>query len=216
MGAAIVCDGYANAIDESNPLPVAQALRGKATGGTTTTVVDAKRDFLTDVFKDKLIRITIGGVEYWRMITASAGNTLTFAAIVSDTGASATVKAASAETDKLTVALAAGTAAAGNALNLLLTTAEDDTLAVTKVDATKTIVVALAKTTAAKNTAELIEAAIQALDTVGGVSVAEATCTAAGNWDTAAKATGDAAAVAFSGGLDAVSVTPGTVYEVLL
>jgi len=119
--------------------------------------------------------------------------------------ATCVVKAASAPNDTLTVTAPVSIGAAANDLQILLTTAEDDTLAVSKTDATKTINIALAKTTAAKNTATLIQAAIRALVMVGGVSVAAFTCTANGNWDTAAIATGESAAVAFEGGQTATA-----------
>lgn len=117
----------------------------------------------------------------------------------------AVVKAASAPTDTLTIS---GTLALGAAVNVLfvsLTTAGDDALAVTKDDETKTINIALAKTTAAKNTATLIQAAIRGLSTVGGVATTAFTCAAGGNWDTAAVATGEADEVAFSGGVTAAA-----------
>lgn len=118
--------------------------------------------------------------------------------------ASAVIKAASAETDILTITETVALGATANALNVLLTTAADDVLAVTKTDGTKTINIALAKTTAANNAAAAIQVAIRALTTVGGISVAAVTCTAGGNWDTAAVATGETGSVAFSGGLSPV------------
>lgn len=120
--------------------------------------------------------------------------------------ASAVIKAASAVTDILTIAQTVALGADSNALNVLLTTATDDVLAVTKMDETKTINISLAKTTAGNNAAAAIQVAIRALTTVGGISVAAVTCTAGGNWDTAAVATGEVAAVAFSGGLSPVDV----------
>lgn len=113
----------------------------------------------------------------------------------------AVIKAASAVTDILTITETVALGVTGNDLNVLLTTAGIDTLAVTKTDGTKTINISLANATAAKNTATLIQTAIRALTTVGGISVAAVTCAAGANWDTAAVATGEAAAVAFSGGL---------------
>ncbi|SMC63310.1 hypothetical protein [Sporomusa malonica] len=119
--------------------------------------------------------------------------------------ATCVVKAASAETDILTTTIPASIGAAGNALSINLTTAGNDTLAVTKDDETGVITIALANSTASKNTATLTQAAIRALTTVGGVSVAAVTCAAGGNWNTAAVATGETAAVAFTGGQTAAS-----------
>ena len=119
--------------------------------------------------------------------------------------ATCVVKAASAITDILTVTSTLALGSTANQLNILLTTAGNDTLAVTKTDGTYTINIALAKTTAAKNAAANIQTAIQALGTVGGIDVSAFTCAAGGNWDTAAIATGEAGAVMFSGGVSVVN-----------
>lgn len=114
------------------------------------------------------------------------------------------IKAASAETDILTTTAAPVTiGAAANALSINLITAGDDNLAVSADGAI--ITVALADTTAAKNTAALIQVAIRALSTVDSVDVSAFTCAAGGNWDTAAIATGETAAVDFTGGQDAAA-----------
>jgi len=123
-----------------------------------------------------------------------------FASTTVAISATCAVKAASAITDILTIAIPSSIGAAGNALKVLLTTAAGDTLAVTKTDGTGTINISLAATTATKNTASLIQAAIRSLTTVGGVSVAAVTCAAGGNWDTAAIATGESGSKAFTGG----------------
>lgn len=117
----------------------------------------------------------------------------------------AVVKAASAETDTLTITGTTALGAAVNDLSVLLVTADDNTLAVTGDDETATITIALADTTAANNTAALIQEAIRLLEEVAGVDVSEFTCTAADNWDTAAVATGEDDAVAFSGGQTAAA-----------
>ena len=115
--------------------------------------------------------------------------------------ATCAVVAASAATDILTISGTAALGARVNALSILLATAEDDTLAVAGDDDTGIITISLAKTTATKNTAALIQVAVRALTTVAGVDVSAFTCVAAGNWDTAAIATGTVAAVAFTGGV---------------
>lgn len=122
-----------------------------------------------------------------------------------DVPATCVVEAASAETDILTTTAAAYLGAAVNSLSILLVTAEDDTLAVSADDETGVITIALADTTAAKNTAALIQAAIRALEEVASVDVSAFTCAAGGNWDTAAVATGETEAVAFSGGVTAAA-----------
>jgi hypothetical protein len=118
--------------------------------------------------------------------------------------ATCVVKAASAVTDILTITQTVALGALANELKVILTTAADDVLAVTKTDGTKAINIALAKTTAANNAAAAIQVAIRALTTVGGVSVAAVTCAAGGNWDTAAVATGEEGSVYFTGGLSPV------------
>ena len=54
------------------------SLLGVATGGTVTTLVDTTKDFDNNVFANKTVRIIIDGVDYYRLITSSTGNTLTF------------------------------------------------------------------------------------------------------------------------------------------
>lgn len=119
--------------------------------------------------------------------------------------ATCVVEAASAGTDILTVTAPASLGENANVLSILLTTAADDNLAVTKntPDTDGIINIALANTTAAKNTATLIQAAIRALTSVNDVSVAAFTCAAGGNWNTAAIATGESEGVDFTGGITA-------------
>ena len=125
---------------------------------------------------------------------------------VLSTAAAGVVAAATAVTDILTITSTIALGTASNDLSILLTTAADDVLAVTKTDETKTINIALANTTAANNTATLIQVAVRALTTVGGIAVGAVVCSAGGNWDTAAIATGEVDAVSFSGGTTAVDV----------
>lgn len=211
---ALLVNGHPATND--NRIPVTNSIYGEATSGTTTTVVNTALNIITDAFKDKLIKVVVGTVTFWRKITASTGTTITFDALVADVQATGVVKAASAPTDTLTVTAAANQGTSANALGILLTTAAEDTLAVSKTDSTSTINIALAKTTASKNAAATIQAAIRALSTVGGVSVAAYTCAAGGNWDTAAVATGETGRVAFTGGVDAVAASAGTEYEIML
>ena len=116
----------------------------------------------------------------------------------------AVIKAASAVTDILTTTIPAAEGAYGNEIKIILTTAADDVLAVTKTAETKAINIALANSTAAKNAAALIQTAIRALTSLGSVSLTAVTCAAGGNWDTAAIATGETGSVYFSGGLSPV------------
>lgn len=122
--------------------------------------------------------------------------------------ATCVVKATSAVTDILTVSSTVPIGAGANVLSILLTTAEDDVLAVSKntPDTDGIINISLAKTTAANNAASAIQTAIRALTSVNGVAVTAFTCAAGGSWDTAAVATGETAAVDFTGGLSPVDV----------
>ena len=109
------------------------------------------------------------------------------------------VKAVSAVTDTLTVTAPVMMGAAPNSLKIDLKTSAADTLSVTA--ATDTITINLAKTTASKNTAALIQAAIRDLGVVNKIDVTAFTCTAGGNWNTAAVATGETEAQAFANGV---------------
>ncbi len=161
-------------------------------GQTITNDINAKAD-----------RVFIAHL-HWSETQAVAADTDGVHAAVACTkpaiASSCIVKAISAVTDILTVTAPSSVGATANTLKINLTTAETDALAIAKVDTTKTINIALANATASNNTAAKIQVAIRALTTVGGVSVTAFTCTAGGNWDTAAIATGETAAVAFTGG----------------
>lgn len=109
------------------------------------------------------------------------------------------VKAASAATDTLTVTAPTMMGATPNGLKIHLKTSLADTLSVTA--ATDTITINLAKTTASKNTAANIQAAIRALSVVNNIDVSGFTCAAGGNWDTDAIATGETEAKAFASGV---------------
>ena len=56
-------------------------LKGTATGGTDTTLVDDTKNFEVDVFNDNMIKIVVDGVEYYRTITDTTSDTITFATI---------------------------------------------------------------------------------------------------------------------------------------
>lgn len=122
--------------------------------------------------------------------------------------ATAELVAASAAEDTLTITFPASLGDTPNGITIEADAAEDDTLAVSKDDEANSITIALADTTPAKNTAALIQAAIRALTSVGGVSLAAVTCTAAGNWDTAAvDVTAETEEVEVAGGQTAVADT---------
>ncbi len=66
-------------------------LKGIATGGTETTIVDNTKDFDMSALANRVAKVTIGGIEYYRAITACAGDTITIATIQDAAGAIAMV-----------------------------------------------------------------------------------------------------------------------------
>jgi len=147
---------------------------------------------------------TIGGVTPTGTPSADFSVTLTYHDAVVGAHSTTTVKAASATSD--TIAINYGANGNNNNLKVNLTTATDDNLAVT-FDGTDTINIALAKTTAANNADNLIQAAIRGIanETAAGFDFDAVSVTAAGNWNTAAKATGEAGVINFTGGATAAA-----------
>jgi len=171
-----------------------------------------KHDFgqiiTTDEGKTSVDRAFLAHINIPKALAADAdGIHAAFSSSAAAVASSAVVKAASAATDILTIAFPKSLGNTPNGLKVLLTTAANNTLAVSKTEATGTINISLANTTAANNTAALVEAAIRTLTTVAGISVAAVTCTAGEDWDTAAIATGETAAVTFAGGITDVVTT---------
>lgn len=70
----------------------ASFIRGRASGGTATTLVDDTKNLQADVVKDKIIKIVINGVEYVRKITANTADTISFAALVAKVAAVAVIE----------------------------------------------------------------------------------------------------------------------------
>ena len=83
-----------------------------------------------------------------------------------------------------------------------LATATDNTLAVTvgTDDAADTVTITVAETTASKNTATNIQAAIRALGTVNGIDVSGFNCVGSATWDANTVAKNDDTAVALASG----------------
>jgi len=78
-------------------------LSGRASGGTSTTLVDDAKNLGTDVVKDKLIKFTIDGIQYVRKISSHDADTFTFGAIVSAVAAKAVLDASAEGGGKLTI-----------------------------------------------------------------------------------------------------------------
>jgi hypothetical protein len=67
-------------------------IRGRATGGTATTLVDTSKNLGSDVLKDKIIKVVVDGIEYVRKITANTADTITFGALVAKVAATAVIE----------------------------------------------------------------------------------------------------------------------------
>lgn len=106
-----------------------------------------------------------------------------------------------------TLTFTAPAGASGNQLSVVMATAADDNLAVTKDDGTKTITVSVANATDTKNTAALIQAAVRALTTVGGVAVGTATVAANAAYTAAPVITATVVATPLAGGANAFDST---------
>jgi hypothetical protein len=78
-------------------------LWGRASSGTATTLKDDSKNMTADLFKDKLIKVIIGGIEYVRKITANTADTFTFGAIVSAVAAKAVIDHTAAGGGKVTI-----------------------------------------------------------------------------------------------------------------
>jgi len=49
---------------------------GTATSGTTSSVTDTSKSWTSDQYANKLVKVTIGGEEYWRIIDSNSSDTL--------------------------------------------------------------------------------------------------------------------------------------------
>lgn len=67
------------------------SLKGTATGGTTSTLVDATKDIEAGYLVNKTIKMTINNIDYIRAITDNGGNEIQFSDTFVDAGATATL-----------------------------------------------------------------------------------------------------------------------------
>lgn len=179
------------------------ACRGVATGGTKTTLVDDTKVFDADIFNDKTLKISIGGIDYFKKITDTADSTLTFATLPGtpaeavwtiSTGITITVTSAADGGNEYTIesALAEGNnqplavALDGNVIRVTLATG------------------AAGLSNDVANTVTLVTAAIDAL--------AEFTAVAAGEGSTVVGET--TTPIAFADGVEEVKPLVDTVYEI--
>lgn len=57
------------------------SLKSTATGGSEIEVIDGTKDFETDLFANRIVKVTMDGIDYLRKITSCAGDTLTITPI---------------------------------------------------------------------------------------------------------------------------------------
>lgn len=151
----------------------------------------------TDAYRHPLEEVRVARMVFDASEAVVASATAIMAARAATGPCSVLIVAASNANDKLTIAFPAASANTPVTAGLSVTVSANasDELAVSASDSTGVIDIKLAKDSANKNTAALVQAAIRAVEPSGGtagvvkgISVAAIVCTAAGSWDSAAKA----------------------------
>lgn len=181
--------------------------KGQATGGTKTTLLDTRKVFLDGMLNGRIIRMTIGGIDYYRTITGTTASTSTITfPTLPGTPASCAWTAVAGHVITTTCV-----ADGGNDYTIVaaLAVGNNKPLAVTLVGNVITIALATGAGGAsndAANTATLVAAAIDAL--------AEFTSSVTSG-DGSGVVAATSAPVAFSGGVDEVKPVSGTHYEVV-
>lgn len=181
--------------------------KGQATGGTKTTLLDTRKVFLDGMLNGRIIRMTIGGIDYYRTITGTTASTSTITfPTLPGTPASCAWTAVAGHVITTTCV-----ADGGNDYTIVaaLAAGNNKPLAVTLVGKVITIALATGAGGASNdvaNTATLVAAAINTL--------AEFT-SAVTSGDGSGVVAATSAPVAFSGGVDEVKPVSGTHYEVV-
>jgi hypothetical protein len=181
--------------------------KGQATGGTKTTLLDTRKVFVDGMLNGKIIRMTIGGIDYYRTITGTTASTSTITfPTLPGTPASCAWTAVAGHVITTTCV-----ADGGNDYTIVAALAEGNNkpLAVTLVGNVITIALATGAGGAsndAANTTTLVAAAIDAL--------AEFTSSVTSG-DGSGVVAATSAPVAFTGGVDEVKPVAGTHYEVV-
>lgn len=188
----------------TNPTEIGTAVYGKATGGTTTTLVDASMNMETDIVKGKNIAITIDGTKYIRKVTANTADSIEFPAIYG--GVSATAVYGEAVGGQLTIErTAVGISGNEYTLSVIASSGSNDNLSASLVE--NVLTVFLGKTDDelddSKNTGTDVATAI------GQVPGFAATMTGDGGVVVITETP-----IAFSGGADALEVSAGTMYAI--
>ncbi len=179
------------------------ACRGAATGGTKTTLIDTRKDISDDLFNDKIIKMNINNIDYYRKITdTSNNNTFTFATLP---GAPAVAVWTISEGVTITITSATD---GGNEYSLVAALAEEE--AALSAELVGNVITVTLATDAegvginAANTVTLVTAAIDALD--------EFSAEASGEGSTVVSETTDP--IEFENGVEEVKPTAGTAYEI--
>lgn len=143
----------------------------------------------------------------WRFIKVRSG---TSASAVTQEGNSAAKRIFDFGSSKTLTVTSGVKGVASNEIIVEFKNAADDNLAVSKVDSLKKIIIALANTTGSKNADTAIEAAVQALSTVGGIDVSAMTVAGSTEYY-AAPVARTAAATTFTVGEKTLTFTSGVV-----
>jgi hypothetical protein len=178
-------------------------IKGTATSGSTTQLIDTTKNFEADLLIGKTVKITIGNADYLRKITGCLVDMFGFQSIQEGAAASAVIGLE--DTAEVTVVCAeAGEAGNLYTVQAIAAPGTDDNLSASLADGV--ITVYLGKTAGeldpAKNTATAVAEAIDQIPEF------TATMTGSGGAFPLVEPT------AFSGGVDAIVVTDGTPYEI--
>jgi len=190
-------------------------LKGTATGGTETTIVDTSKDFDTAAFATKIAKVTIGDIEYYRAISACGGDTITITTILDAVGSIAVVGSGEGAEGQVSIHCKGDLiGVAGNDYSVQIVqgtaTTGDDIATLNTTTKTLTITVNL---DGSSNPRTLAAGTLQTLlgNTVGIADKFEIPAGfTAGNLPIG----GDA--IAFTGGIDSIPVPAGASYEILM
>jgi hypothetical protein len=180
-------------------------IKGTATGGSPTTIVDSALNLETNVLANKLAKVLINAILYVRKITANTADTITIPAIQAAVAAGAVIGEASG--GQVTIACAVA-GAAGNDYTVEFVNGSGNNVPLSAALNGTVLTVTLATNGSglpddSANTGTAVAAAIDAL--------AEFTSTMTGAGGVVAATTEP---VPFTGGVDAIAVVADTPYSI--
>lgn len=193
----------------------AALLKGTATGGTETTIVDSTKDFDTTAFASKIAKVTIGSIEYYRAISACVGGTITITTIQDAGGAIAVVGSGEGAEGQVSIHCKGdliGEVGNGYSVEIVQGTATTGDDVVT-LDAVNKVLLVTVNLTALSEPRTLAAGGLQTLlANTAGIS---------DNFEipdgfTAGNLPIGGDAIAFIGGIDSIPVPVGAPYEVLM